>query len=87
MYELYGFDLINEKTFGQPGTRFKDKASNIQQNLRNYLDIEDDEEDRKIKMSGFYDDGLEEEITGMISNRPNSPTKKVKFNSIHRKPH
>lgn len=84
---MYGFDLINEKTFGQPGTRFKDKASNIQQNLRNYLDIEDDEEDRKIKMSGFYDDNLEEEITGMASNRPNSPSKKVNLPLFLRKRH
>ncbi len=35
------------------------QANEIQKDLKNYLEIEDDEEDRKLKMSGFYDDVLE----------------------------
>ena len=51
--------MINEKKFDQPGARYKNQANKIQRNLKNFEDISDDEEDRKIKMSGFNDDNLE----------------------------
>lgn len=47
-----------------------------------WADIEDDEQDRKTKMSGFYNEELETEITGMKPNRPSSPLGKKSVISL-----
>lgn len=60
MFQVYHFDRINGKDFSKkPGTKYTEISKTISKNLNNYHDIEDDEEDRKIKMSGFYDEELE----------------------------
>lgn len=38
--------------------------------------MEDDEDDRKIKMSGFYNDELENKMTGIKPHRAVSPATK-----------
>lgn len=39
--------------------------------------MRDDEEDRAIKLSGFYSEELELELTGIKPNRPPSPQRRM----------
>ena len=52
-------------------------AQNIAKTLNrgDLRDVEDDEESRKIKMSGFYNESLEAEISGVKPDRPSSARK------------
>lgn len=55
MFQVYHFERINGKDFvKKPGTKYAEISKDISKNLMKYVNIEDDEEDRKIKMSGFY---------------------------------
>ena len=60
------------------GAKYFDKINQIQIDLKENQQLygQDDEDDRKIKMSGFFDEELQFNMTGMKNNRPSSPNKK-----------
>ena len=85
--KIHNFDFLNGKSYTKAGAKYYDKINVIQLDLTSNKEIydEDDEADRKLKMSGFYDDELESRMTGMKVNRPSSPVKKIVTNFLCRK--
>lgn len=57
LFKIYKFDRINGKTFSKPGSRYLNIAEEIIKDLNTgeLGLVEDDEDARRIKMSGFYD--------------------------------
>ena len=78
LQKIHNFDFLNGKTMTKAGAKYYDKINKIQEDLlsNSVLYGEDDEKDREIKMSGFFDEELEFRMTGMKVNRPSSPGKK-----------
>jgi len=81
LQKIHNFDFLNGKTMTKAGAKYYDKIHKIQEDLNenSVLYGDDDEEDRKIKMSGFFDDDLEYKMTGTKVNRPSSPGRKNVF--------
>lgn len=73
---MYNFDYVNQKCINKPGTKYYNEVQEIQREFRDnpLIYLEDDEEDRRIKLSGFYSQDLEVAMTGIKPNRPVSPT-------------
>ena len=77
LYQLFRFDRINKNALNAPGSKYMEEINGIQKTFKTqYGDVEDDEEDRKIKMSGFYNDELENRMTGIKPHRAVSPATK-----------
>jgi hypothetical protein len=56
---VFSFDRINNKNYSQPGAKYLEQTYNIERNVKKvYAELEDDEDDRKIRISGFYNDDL-----------------------------
>ena len=53
--KIHNFDNLNGKVYTKAGAKYYDKINLIQTDLQQNKNIyeEDDEDDRKIKMSGF----------------------------------
>ena len=62
---------------GKAGLKYYQQIERLHEDLESNKQIydKDDEDDRKIKMSGFYDDELEFKMSGQKL-RPSSPGKK-----------
>jgi hypothetical protein len=59
LFKLFNFDRINGKSYNQPGTKYYETGRKCLEDIRMIAGgEEDDEEDRKIMMSGFYNDEL-----------------------------
>jgi hypothetical protein len=86
LQKIHSFDFLNGRPMTRAGAKYYDRISKIQEDLVENRELygEDDEKDREIKMSGFYDEELEFRMTGLKVNRPSSPGRKKVAQSLFR---
>jgi hypothetical protein len=78
LQKVHNFDFLNGKIMTKAGAKYYDQVALIHRDLAENSQFygEDDEKDRQIRMSGFYDEELEFKMSGTRVNRPTSPIRK-----------
>lgn len=78
LQRVHNFDFLNGKVMSRAGAKYYEQVAAIHRDLAENSEFygEDDEKDRQIRMSGFYDEELEFKMSGTRVARPTSPIRK-----------